>query len=121
MHVESAVFNGNRRMTDCWIEVLVTPLSDPAGTLRAVAGAANAANQFRHEAAFHLQTPGRYLVSVFVRDAEARGGNTTFEMEIVQLPTFVRGLIYSQIVIVALAFLWVVKVGIDFCTSPLKR
>ncbi|MEZ4732406.1 MAG: hypothetical protein R3E79_35285 [Caldilineaceae bacterium] len=113
VHVETIVLRGRSKVTDCQIAVTITPLDDLGHALRADAGAANAANEFRHEAAFQLDKPGRYDVVVSIRDAAARGGDVPFEMTIIRLPGFVQGFIYLQVVVVALAALWTVKMGVE--------
>lgn len=121
VHVETAVFRGRSRVTHCRIEVTVTPLDNRSSSLQSTAGAANAANEFRHEAAFQLDQPGRYGVVVTVEDELQRGGDATFAMEIVRLPTVVRGFIYLQVVIVALTGGWIMKAGVEFVCSQKRN
>ncbi|MEZ4865641.1 MAG: hypothetical protein R3C14_30295 [Caldilineaceae bacterium] len=113
VHVETAVLRGRSRIIDCQIVVTLTRLGSNTESMQAIAGAANVANEFRHEAAFYLDKSGRYAVSVAVHDDVARGGDAAFEMEISQLSGFVQGFIYLQVAIVTLATLWTVKIGIE--------
>ncbi|MEZ4619210.1 MAG: hypothetical protein R2867_27370 [Caldilineaceae bacterium] len=121
VHVETAVLRGRSRVLNCRIVATLTPLDGDAERLLATAGAANVANDYRHEAAFHLDKPGRYYATVAVYDELARGGDATFELEISPLSHFVRGFIYLQVVIVALATLWTLKIGIEFVGANRKK
>lgn len=117
VHVETTVLRGEHRVTNCRIKVLLTPLDQAGPLLQAEAGPANATNEFRHEAAFALDEPGRYAVSVSILDPAGRGGDASFEMEIRRVPAFVQGLIYLQIVIITLAALWILKTGSELFTK----
>lgn len=119
VHVETAVWRGRGAVINCQVEVSITPLDAREQPLHIAAGTPNAATEFRHEAAFQLDRPGRYAVSVSVRDSLARGGDATFEVAISPLSGLLRGFIYLQVAIATVAGIWVVKTGAEFIQRSL--
>ena len=110
IHIETLVTDpAGDAITDCVVMVQVTPEAE-APTVY-MASPALPESFFRHEAALHLEQPGRYDVTVVVKDAQGVGGEVRFPLEIAPVSHWMQGLIYSQLLVAALAAVWLIYQG----------
>ena len=115
IHVETGISQGATPVTDCLVTVRITP-PDGGAALEQLASAAEPANGFRHEAAFHLKESGRYQVVVSVLDPAGGGGETAFEMTVTRLPLWTM-LLFQLLVGASVLFaVWFIRRGLSILT-----
>lgn len=112
IHVETGISRGATPVTDCLVSVRITPPNGSAA-LEQLASAADPANGFRHEAAFHLAESGRYQVVVSVFDPAGGGGETAFDITVSRLPLWTMLLFHLLVGASVLFAVWFIRRGLS--------
>ena len=113
IHVETAVIAENGvPMKDSLVYVELTPLGWVGQTYQTYARAAVEPNAFIQEAAFKLDKPGAYQVTITAMDQADRIGRTQFEVEVIDISTPVKAGIYGLLLASLVAAVWICKQGL---------
>lgn len=86
---------------DSAVEVVLTSLDSDVAPIHLVSESPTAATNYSHEANHVLTQPGRYNVSVLIQDETGEVGRKEFEVEIVDVPLWLK--IYMYLCLVATA------------------
>lgn len=113
IHLAAAVVDSNfDPVTDCDIKFQLTPLDSTGKNILLQTRAPIADTLFRHEIEEEIHQAGRYEVTVFLTDPQGNEGQTSFEVEIIEIPLYIKIPIFGAMGFVGLVGLMLAKKGV---------
>ena len=113
VHFATAVVDDNLEpVTDCDIKIQLTPLDENGSPLLLQTRAPIPETLFRHEIEEDIYEPGRYQVTVLLTDPKGNEGQTSFEVEIIEIPLYIKIPLFASMAFVAVVGLMLVQKGI---------
>lgn len=113
VHFETAVFDQDfRPVTDCDIKLLLTPINNPAKAVQLQTRKPTAETYFRHETELDILKAEQFNITVLLTDPAGNQGQTEFQVEVIDIPLWLKLPIYTGITVATLAALFLMQKGL---------
>lgn len=113
VHFETAVFNQNYEpVTDCDIKILLSPVDAPDQAIELQTRVPTQETLYRHEIEHMVTTADEYQITVLLTDPAGNEGQTEFQVEVIEVPLWIKIPLYISMVIAVSIGLLLLKQGL---------
>ncbi|MEM7331081.1 MAG: hypothetical protein AAF490_03240 [Chloroflexota bacterium] len=113
VHFETAVLDQNYRpVTDCDVKIQLSPVNNPEKAIILQTRQPTPETLFRHEIEDNVWQADQYHITVLLADPAGYTGEVDFQVEVIELPLWLKIPIYSSMTIAALAALFLMQKGV---------
>ena len=113
VHFETAVFDQNYRpVTDCDIKIQLASADDPTQTVLLQTRQPTPETLYRHEIEDDVRQADLYDITVFLTDPAGYTGQVDFQVEVIEIPLWLKIPIYSGLTVAATAALFLLQKGL---------
>ncbi len=113
VHFETAVFDQNYRpVVDCDIKIEMTSVDDPSKSVILQTRKPTPETYYRHEIEDNVWIADQYNITVLITDPEGFEGQTAFQVEVIELPFWIKVPIYSGLAVAAFSALLLLQKGL---------
>ena len=113
VHFETAVFDQNYRpVTDCDIKIQLAPADNPTQSVTLQTRQPTPETYYRHEIEEDVWEADLYDISVFITDPTGNTGQVAFQVEVIEIPLWLKIPIYSGLTVAAFSALFLLQKGL---------